>query len=371
MLPVLFAASAYTVPFTFGFQLEQRAGGGADRGDVVARDGRAAGVRHHRRELSAEVRRVARPRGSCEPFRWPRRPRRASSARPPQMPPTSARPLLRRRPGPSPKTSASLGAGSLLRLPNASCPASRRRNAPLTHYRMYLPPRGCQCSPERHHPESAAQTAVPNADDRSNALFRSSCMIDLRAFVAALDWSDPDAAALLAAFAARFGAADDATLVIHGGAEPEVVAAADALGAESPDMVLVDADGLTATAPHLAAVLCTRRPLGELADLPWVEPADAAQPLRPAPVRPLPAPAPVHLQPVRVGRHRREPRLAARHGHLHGVRLGGAVPLPRRHHRPRAVRGRRAHPGAPAPPRPGRRRDERPPGARRRARRAA
>jgi SAM-dependent methyltransferase len=98
-------------------------------------------------------------------------------------------------------------------------------------------------------------------------------VIDLRAFAAALDWRDPEAGALLQAFAGRFGAADDATLVIHGGAEADVIAAADALGEESPDMVLVAADGLAATAPHLEAVLCTRQPQGELADLPWVGPA--------------------------------------------------------------------------------------------------
>ena len=99
-------------------------------------------------------------------------------------------------------------------------------------------------------------------------------MIDLRAFAAALDWRDPEAEALLQAFAGRFGAADDATLVIHGGPEAEVAAAAAAIGEESPDMVLVAADGLAAAAPHLAAVLSEQRPHGELADVPWVAPAD-------------------------------------------------------------------------------------------------
>ena len=99
-------------------------------------------------------------------------------------------------------------------------------------------------------------------------------MIDVRAFTAALDWRDPDAAALLDAFAGRFGAADDATLVIHGGAESDVSPAAAALGDDSPDMVLVDAAGLAAVAPQLAAVLSERRPQGDLADMPWVEAGD-------------------------------------------------------------------------------------------------
>ena len=98
--------------------------------------------------------------------------------------------------------------------------------------------------------------------------------IELRTFAAALDWRDPDAGALLQAFAGRFGAADDATLVIHAGAEADVSAAAEALGDESPDMVLVAAAGLAAVAPHLAAVLSTQRPRGQLAGLPWVAPTD-------------------------------------------------------------------------------------------------
>src|SRR6476469_2578843 len=110
-----------------------------------------------------------------------------------------------------------------------SCLSSKERAA----YTLSNVPSGTRLSmfTSASPPENGPQTAVGNADERSNALFGSSRMIDLRAFVAALDWSDPEAAALLDAFAARFGPADDATLVIHGGAETEVAAAADALGA--------------------------------------------------------------------------------------------------------------------------------------------
>ena len=75
-------------------------------------------------------------------------------------------------------------------------------------------------------------------------------------------------------FAGRFGAADDATLVIHGGAEADVAPVAAALGDESPDMVLVAADGARplAAAPRRGAL--GPAPHGELADLPWVARAD-------------------------------------------------------------------------------------------------
>jgi hypothetical protein len=95
---------------------------------------------------------------------------------------------------------------------------------------------------------------------------------DLRAFAAALDWRERDAAELLRGFADRFGPDDDATLVIHSGARWQVEPAAEALGAAGPDMLLVDGGGAGALEPHLAAVLSTRTPEGELAELPWLEP---------------------------------------------------------------------------------------------------
>jgi len=97
---------------------------------------------------------------------------------------------------------------------------------------------------------------------------------DLRAFAAALDWQEPDAAGLLRGFSDRFGPDDDATLVIHSGTESEVEPAAAALGDASPDMLLVADGDATALEPHLAAVLSGRPPQGELSGLPWAGPGD-------------------------------------------------------------------------------------------------
>ena len=53
-----------------------------------------------------------------------------------------------------------------------------------------------------------------------------------------------------------------------------MTAAATTLGDPSPDMWLVDEDGLRVLGPFVSAVLSTSRPHGELADAPWVAPAD-------------------------------------------------------------------------------------------------
>jgi SAM-dependent methyltransferase len=92
-----------------------------------------------------------------------------------------------------------------------------------------------------------------------------------RGFVATLDWRDPGAPSLLRDFGAAFAASDDATLVIHGGAEAEVGPAAAALGDPSPDMWLVDDHGLEAVAQSAAAVLSAGVPQGLLADRPWLD----------------------------------------------------------------------------------------------------
>jgi SAM-dependent methyltransferase len=111
----------------------------------------------------------------------------------------------------------------------------------------------------------------------------------LRGFVATLDWGDPDAASLLRDYGAAFGQHDDATLVIHGGEEAQVAPAAEALGDRSPDMWLVDDDGLRVLAPRAAAVLSTREADGPLGDRPWL----GAGQLRSLYDRRLPGPDPL------------------------------------------------------------------------------
>lgn len=111
----------------------------------------------------------------------------------------------------------------------------------------------------------------------------------VRGFVATLDWRDPDAETLLREFGAEFSADDDATLVIHGGEEPEVAPAAAALGDPSADMWLVDEDGLRVLGPRVSAVLAKGPPHGPLADRPWI----GAGQLRRLYERRLPGPDPL------------------------------------------------------------------------------
>jgi SAM-dependent methyltransferase len=86
-------------------------------------------------------------------------------------------------------------------------------------------------------------------------------------FTAALDWREPDATGLLHEYAGRFGAGDDATLVIHGGTAADVGPLAAALGEGSPDMVLVERVEAAELEPRIDAALSSDAD-GALSDLP-------------------------------------------------------------------------------------------------------
>jgi SAM-dependent methyltransferase len=87
-------------------------------------------------------------------------------------------------------------------------------------------------------------------------------------FSAALDWREPAAARLLRDYAGRFGAGDDATLLIHHGEIHDVAPAADALGEGSPDMVLIERVEPAELEPRIDAVLSDAPAGGAPAGLP-------------------------------------------------------------------------------------------------------
>ena len=169
----------------------------------------------------------------------------------------------------------------------------------------------------------------------------------------------PGAADLLRDYAGRFGRGDDATLVIHGGAAADVAPVAAALGDASPEMVLVEHVEAAQLEPRVDAVLSSELAHGALAGLPWLGACRPANAVRPAHARRPPGP-PVHLQSLRDGGGRRDTGLAARHGDVSGLRLGRALPRPRRPGRTRALREHRPALRPPRAARPGRRRHERP-----------
>jgi SAM-dependent methyltransferase len=90
-------------------------------------------------------------------------------------------------------------------------------------------------------------------------------------FIAALDWRELEAPALLRGYAGRFSPADDATLLIHGGTAETVGPAAAALGDGSPDMVLVEQVSAAQLAPRIDAALSVGPGAGPLAGLPRLE----------------------------------------------------------------------------------------------------
>jgi SAM-dependent methyltransferase len=92
-------------------------------------------------------------------------------------------------------------------------------------------------------------------------------------FTAALNWREPDATGLMREYAGRFGAGDDATLLIHGGTAADVGPVAAALGEGSPDMVLVERVDAGELAPRIDAALSSDAD-GTLADLPSLGAAD-------------------------------------------------------------------------------------------------
>jgi SAM-dependent methyltransferase len=92
-------------------------------------------------------------------------------------------------------------------------------------------------------------------------------------FTAALDWREPDATALMREYAARFGAGDEATLLIHGGTAADVGPAAAALGVDSPEMVLVEHVEAAELAPRIDAALSSHA-VGAFSDLPSLGAAD-------------------------------------------------------------------------------------------------
>jgi SAM-dependent methyltransferase len=92
-------------------------------------------------------------------------------------------------------------------------------------------------------------------------------------FTAALNWREPDATRLMREYAGRFGAGDDATLLIHGGTAADVGPVAAALGEDSPEMVLVERVEAAELEPRIDAALSSDAD-GALSDLPSLTAGD-------------------------------------------------------------------------------------------------